>query len=536
MAKTVWLNGNIVTLNDQQPQAEAVVAENGKIIFVGSSLQARQYVEHDTTVIDLMGQMMLPGFYDAHSHFAQAAVLYSLTIDFSPKPFGEMENWQSCEKALEKAVAQRDNEKWIIARGFENALYPSENQAPDRHIIDQISKDVPIVIVHTSGHMSYLNSAALEAIGYQYDTPQPKGGIIHKDEETKMCTGILEGTANWPIQKLLASLTEDEQVEALHQMAKEYASKGVTTVNEGEGLAEWNYTIYLNAIKKNQFPLQAIMNPRFEKQELAKSFAEQASEQFQIKGLKMIIDGSIQNGSAYLSQPYYSDADHCGSLRFPETEINEMVMEAYKNKKQIYAHCNGDQAIEVYISAIEKAQECYPDVKIRPVVIHAQMMTENQLQRAKACGIIPSFFMAHVYYDGDQFCHSYIGPERGSAMNPAGWADQLNIPYTFHCDTPIIQQNPFVMIYAAVTRKCYNGEVIGADQKISRLHALKACTIWPAYQYFEEDKKGTIEVGKQADLIVVNKDLLHCDEEEILKTDVIETFVAGKSVYKHIGG
>lgn len=531
MNKIMWHNGNIITLNDQQPHAEAVVVEDGIITFVGRTQDAQQKIDSDCQIIDLNHKTMLPGFYDAHSHFTQCGALYASTVDLSPAPTGTMNHWKDCFAALKESLASLPPEKWLIGRGFEDKLKPRDMKL-DRFALDTISDQRPVIIAHNSGHLFYVNSEALRAIGYHADTEQPPGGHIQKDPVSGDCSGILEGTAAWPIHQYLANINEAMQIKAIVTASEIYAQQGITTVNEGEALQPWQYTAFMHAASHDAFPLQATINPRYEKRSIAQSYIDKMPDSCHVKGIKLIVDGSFQVESAYLTTPYLSDPHNFGAPRLTQEQLDAIALEAYENGIQIFAHCNGDMAVEMFLSALEKAFQVYPTTTLRPVIVHAQLMSPKQLERAKALGAIPSFFMAHVYYDGDAFCNTYIGRERGETMNPAGWADGLGMRYTFHCDTPVLPQNPFSCIYAATTRKCQSNDTIGSQQKVSRLHALKACSLWSAYQFFDEDRKGSIEAGKQADLIIVDQDVLHCTEEELLHTTVLETIVAGKSIYK----
>lgn len=329
-------------MNDTQQYAEALIAENGKITFVGAAAEAQQKITADSSVIDLNGNTMLPGFYDAHSHFAQTGTLLSTTIDLSPFPFGEMTNWQSCLTRLKTAAETLQTEAWLIARGFEESVL-EQDFILDKTILDEISTTHPVVIAHNSGHLFYVNSKALDIMQYQYDTPDPQGGKIKKDETAKTCTGILEGTAGWPILQQVSKLSEQDLIKAITEASALYAQQGVTTVNEGEAIQNWQYAAYLKAIEQNQFPLQAIVNPRYEKRELAEPFYQSCSTQLKIQGWKLIVDGSIQTGSAYLSQPYYlkQDTGDCGYMRLEQQQLKDILLEAYAKKIQVYAHCNG---------------------------------------------------------------------------------------------------------------------------------------------------------------------------------------------------
>ena len=246
----------------------------------------------------------------------------------------------------------------------------------------------------------------------------------------------------------------------------------------------------------------------------------------------MFLDGSPQGKTAWMLSPYKGEDSYCGYPTHSDEEVDELLTEVLKRKKQVLVHCNGDAAAEQYIRELEKLKEKYSlDDLHRPVMIHAQLVQKNQLDRMKKLRMIPSFFTSHTYYWGDIHIQNF-GFERASSISPARSAQLFKMPFTFHQDSPVVPCNMMKTIWCAVNRITRNGIVLGEDEKIDVYTALKAVTIYGAYQYFEEDKKGSIEVGKKADFVILEKNPLKVDPKALDQIQVLETIHEGRVVFK----
>ena len=249
--------------------------------------------------------------------------------------------------------------------------------------------------------------------------------------------------------------------------------------------------------------------------------------------MKMLfLDGSPQARTAWMLTPYLGEDTYYGYGTMKYEDVYNAIKEATKNNVQILAHCNGDAAAQQFIDAIKKVQEDGYDVKsLRPVMIHSQLLRIEQLEDVKKLGIIPSFFVAHVYHWGDVHINNF-GFERASKISPTASALENGITFTFHQDSPVIEPNMMETIHCAVNRKTKSGVLLGENERISVIEALKAVTINAAYQYFEEDKKGSIKVGKNADFVILDKNPLEVPIEHLKDIKILETIKDGVTIYK----
>ena len=536
-AKRAYINGKLLSMDDSNRIHEAVLIENGRIKAVGSNEEVSILIDKSTLVSDLHGKTMMPGIIDAHGHFPGSG-LRTLTVDLNSPPIGSVHSIAELQKQLELTRNELENGEWLIGLGYDDTLL-AEGRHPTRADLDEVSSEHPIFIMHVSGHMGVANSLALELANINELSVSPQGGVIDKDDSGKL-SGLLEENALKPVQTLAMDFGVLDLLKMVSYAVNEYASMGVTTAQSG-GVDEAMYTglrwaSRLGLLKSRLvvFPLSDAMGSTM----LARpeEFEEHNSDLFTVGPIKIIADGSIQGYTGYLSQPYHvqrsneADSKYRGYPRVAADELSKQVSAYHSAGLQMAVHGNGDASIDDIISAFDAALQKTPNADPRLILIHAQMARADQLDRLKELGISPSFFSAHTYYWGDRHSRLFMGPERASAMSPAKWAVDRSLPFSIHLDTPVVPMQPFLLVWSAVNRISSKGQVIGAEQRISTLEALRAVTIDAAWQVFQDQNRGSIENGKWADLIVLSDDPL-LNPVAIKDIQVLETVVGGRTVY-----
>lgn len=532
---------------------QSLCYENGIIQKVGTNEEILKLQEEDTKVINMEGKTILPSFIDSHSHFSAVANSF-LEVDLNEcTSFEEIKN-----KILEyKAKNNIADDEWIIANGYDNNIL-KEQRHPDINFLDTLNINNPVVLKHKSGHMGVFNKKALEILNINENTPSPEGGKIEiKDGKL---TGYLEETAFVNYQKQVPMPSMDKLLKAYEKAQDEYLSYGITTLQEGY-MSKELLNIYKELIKQNKLKLDVVGYPDYDSiKEYAHTFPnsyKKCNNHFKIQGIKMILDGSPQGRTAWMKEPYESEKqntienkeDYKGYPAMKYDDIVRNIEYAKENDLQILAHCNGDAAAEEYIKALLECEENGPSYQkqeniqmqeyeqqekklnnnnvqkikdLRPVIIHAQLISKEDLLKAKEIGAIPSFFVAHVYYWGDVHLKNF-GIKRASRISPVKESVDNNMIFTLHQDSPIIRPNMLETIWCAVKRQTKSGKILGKDERISVYDALKGVTINAAYSYFEEEKKGSIEEGKKAQFVVLDKNILEVPVDEIPSIKIIET-------------
>lgn len=538
--KKLFYNGVIITVNDKQPKATSLLVEDGLITAVGDTDNLMSFKDDMTELIDLQGHTMLPGFIDGHGHICN--IITSLPT-ILPPPNGIVDSKENLIKALSTMVKEKQflPTGWLIASGYDNAFF--ENGAhPTRDELDQVSTEIPILIFHASGHVGTANSKALEIAGWDENTPDPEGGALQHDPETGKLNGILKGKAvlNLGFGYGLNGLTIEDQANDFVKTQKFYASMGVTTAQEG-GTSPENMDILRYCQSHDMIMLDIVSYPVLETASYLipdDSPSQHYEKHIKICGAKVVGDGSPQAKTAWLTEPYYIPADnepvdYKGLSMFSDEQMLDFCRQVMRHNWQLLVHCNGDAMGDQFIRCYQQAKaESGNDSDLRPVMIHAQTVREDQLDQMKELHMMPSFFHDHVFYWGDFDYSSVFGPERGSRISPLYSAQRREIPFTLHNDPPVTPINPIFNIHIAVNRRTRGGMVLGPEYTVDVMEAIRAVTIYGAYQYFDENIKGSLEVGKMADLVILDKNPLSVPKDKIKDITVLETIKEGITIYK----
>ena len=547
-ADAIWYNGPVITINDDQPEAQAVAVRDGSIVAVGEKDDILRYQGDATVLHDLDGHTLLPGFVDAHGHVSFVG-FQAMSANLLPPPDGGVTDVASLVKTLttfadDSALNQQFG--MIYGFGYDDSQL-AEQRHPTRAELDQVSEDKPVLVIHQSGHFGVLNGAALAKAGITADSPNPPGGVIGKDPESGELNGLLEENAFFmALGKLFPQMDPKQAVGMLKQGESLYTRYGYTTIQDGRsspkyvklgmgaaqaGVLKADIVSYPDILNDG---VEALMVPPFYHNVDSQP---QYHNHFRIGGIKLTLDGSPQGKTAWLTEPYYKpphgkDKDYAGYGVVDDDKVVEVYTQALENGWQTLTHANGDRAIDQMIMAWEKAEAAVPDVDVRPVLIHGQTLRQDQIPPLKALGIIPSLFPMHTFYWGDWHRDSVLGPERAENISPTGWVREAGMRFTTHHDAPIVLPNAMRVLDATVNRTTRSGQVLGEAQRVDVMTALKAMTLWPAWQHFEEDSKGSIEVGKLADFVVLSDNPLTVDKSTLIDLQVLETIKEGETIYQ----
>jgi predicted amidohydrolase YtcJ len=537
--KKIFFNGKIITMNNKEPMVEAVLIDDEKIVKIGSKEEILNEKDENTELIDLDGKTMLPGFIDSHSHIvavAQTLMIVNLSEANSKEEFIQM------LKDSLKNNPPKEGE-WLIGFGYDNTRYENEEH-PTKFDLDLVSKEIPIFVSHASGHIATTNSKALEAFGYVGESYEvPEGGVVRTVEGSNEPNGVLEENAclSPEKRKCIPTPSMETLLSCIKKAQQIYASYGLTTAQDAsidEGLNQ----LLSFAAQKNELIIdivgQAIQSTTLKLLKNEGTPKREYNKHYKLLGGKTWLDGSPQGKTAWLTKPYYEvpegeDKDYCG---YP-TQDDEVVIDYFKslieNNIQVNVHCNGDAASDQFIRCYRKALELTGNkMDLRPVMVHSQTVREDQLDDMKELGIIATFFLDHIWFWGDYHYESVLGPERAERISPAKSALKRGINFTLHQDSPVKMPNQILALHNAVNRETQSGRVLGEDQRLTVMEALKALTINASYQYFEENEKGSIEIGKVADFVILDKNPLEIKISEIKDINVIETIKYGNVIYK----
>jgi predicted amidohydrolase YtcJ len=542
-ADTIWSGGPIITMNDKAMRAEAVAVAGGKILAVGKRSDVMKLKGPATQLVDLKGQTLVPGFVDAHGHVV-AGGLQALSANLLAPPDGEVRDIAALQQTLrdwmQKNPAVVDKVKLIIGFGYDHSQL-KELRHPTKEELDAVSQDVPILVVHQSSHLGTVNSAMLKAMGYDANTKDPAGGVIQRKTGTTEPNGTLEETAFFNGAPVVLGRVGPEGMKMFaREGAKLWARFGYTTAEEGRStpqVAEMLKQVAAEggfANDVNTYP-DVLVDRAFIKANQSPTY----TNRFRVAGAKLTIDGSPQGFTAWRDRPYYKPVGnyptgYSGYAAASAEDVMAAVQWASENGIQVITHANGERASDLLIAAHRAAQARFPKAQdLRPVLIHGQFLREDQLDSFKALGVVPSLFPMHTFYWGDWHLDHTVGPQAGMNISPTGWARKRGMIFSSHHDAPVAFPDSMRVLDATVTRRARgSGRIVGPEQRVDVITALKAMTIWPAYHHFEEKTKGSLERGKLADFAILSKDPTAVEPTTIADIKVTEAVKEGKTIFR----
>lgn len=548
-ADKIFMNGNIITVDDNNPRASAVATRDGKIVYVGDLRGAKPLVGDATEQVDLGGKTLVPGFVDAHGHVVTAG-LQAASANLLPAPDGPVNSFADLVATLQQ---WRESSKgqtfitstgWLLGFGFDDSQL-EEGVFPTADVLGEVTEEQPLMVIHQSGHFAVMNRAALALVGIDDCTREVPGGLIRCEADGKTPNGVLEENAFFgSLGVFQKSIDADFALDLFEQGMAMFASFGYTTAQEGRAFGNSVLTAQAKA-DSVALPIDVALYVDYGFKDLiAPPYYSGSGYEgiaykngLRIAGMKMTLDGSPQGKTAWLSHPYFvapqgQGPDYAGYPAMTLEQVEDEVLDAFAKNRQVLAHCNGDAAIDRFLDAVEAAVAAHGNEDRRTVLIHGQTLRKDQIARLKTLKVMPSLFPMHTFYWGDWHRESVLGPERAAYISPTRDVLDAGLIFSSHHDAPVALPDSMRVLGATVTRVTRSGQVLGPDQRVTPYEGLKAITIWPAYQHFEEAQKGSIEVGKQADFVILSDNPLTVDPLEIASIKVLETINDGETVYQ----
>lgn len=527
----IFINATVITFDEKDSTTEAVAVLLDRIVAVGKTNDLLQLKGPQTEIIDLQGNTVLPGFYEAHGHFPASGVLEVQTALLWSPPRGSISNIPDLLTALKEKFLNKPIGTWITGFGYDPSKL-EEKRHPSRQELDQAFPEHPVWLSHNSGHMGVANSNALSLAGITKDSSAPLVGLIQRDENGEP-TGLIQENPHL-IESLIPQLSPEQFSEGISIANRQYVSKGITSAIIAVGIDPRPLTA---AYDQGHLNLRLLNIPLY-KPDYVPEQVEYDYGYVKARGAKLFQDGSIQGYTGWLSNPYHhpfseDDPLYRGLPMLSREELTKAVVAVHSAGRQVVIHANGDAAIDDVLFAIREAQLQYPRQDARHRIEHAQSVREDQLDRIKELGITPSFFNDHVYYYGDDHRDIYLGEDRARRISPLKSAVEKGIRFSLHNDTPITPANPLHLVHVAVNRLTSSGRELGPEYRITPYQALRAITIDAAWQAFEEQDKGSLEIGKLADLVILSDNPLTADPSKLEDISILQTIIGGLVVFSH---
>ncbi|HSR49588.1 MAG TPA: amidohydrolase [Acidobacteriota bacterium] len=536
-ADMVLKNGKIATVDEDRSEVQALAARDGKIVALGSDAEMDAYLGPSTQVIDLQGRRAIPGFIEGHGHFmgiGDAQLMLDLT---QPK------SWQEIVDMVAEAVEKSEPGEWILGRGFHQDKWdsvpePNYEGFPYHDGLSKVSPDNPVMLTHASGHAAFVNAKALEVSGVNAQTKDPQGGEILRDSKGKI-VGLLRETA----QRLMKTPgdTEEQARKMAELAAQECLRKGITSFQDA-GSDFQTIDLFKKLVDEGKMPLRLWVMIRSSNQRLAQNLDSYrmvgyGDDRLTVRAIKVSIDGALGSRGAWLLEPY-SDApknnpDLAGLNLIPMEQVRETAELAVEHDYQLCIHAIGDRGNREVLNLYEETFRDHPDKSgLRWRIEHAQHLHPDDIPRFAALDVIASMQAVHATSDGP-WVPDRLGEKR-SREGAYMWKTLMEsgAVVTNGTDAPVEDVSPIASYYSAVSRMMVNGKRFYPDERLNREEALRTYTINNAYAAFQEDIKGSLEVGKLADVTVLSKDILEIPEEEIPTTLVDYTIVGGEIGYE----
>jgi len=540
-ADTIFYGGDIVTMNQAQPKAEAVAIQDGKIIGVGSFTNLKKLQGEGTKLINLNGQTLMPGMVEPHVHIMGTA--------FSEEIFLNLSNFTMPHDTLDSLVAKltaySKNIKdgvWINAFGVDPSRTEPFMSELTADILDKVSTTKPIFILNQSMHIAYVNHKALEVAGLTDSSPDPKGGRLLKDSKGHLTGVVYESPAFYLFLDKMPLPTQEVIEQAIVKVGQRLVSKGVTTSAEitvgGYLGVDKEYALFNAMTRNGKLPVRVrgyMYSSAFPSTNNSYK-PGQGDDNFKLIGVKIVADGSNQGLTGAMTKPYDFPAGtkNTGTLNFTEQELYDLAKPRFDEGWQISVHSNGDKSIEQTLNVFERLVTKPSDVKTRLRIEHFTVPTEAQISRAAKLGVVPGFTIGHTDYWGEAFHDHLLGAERANRIDPSASLIKKGMHFAYHSDSPVSPIHPLKYASEGAARlwQVSPQKVLNANQKVSINNALKAVTIDAAYQLKMDDKVGSIEKGKYADFAIVDKNPMKTDAYKIRDIEVNETWINGRQVFK----
>lgn len=530
-ADLVILGGNVITVDSAKSRAQAIAVKFGRILAVGQDNELEPLVGTDTRVVDAHGKTIIPGFNDAHCHVLSAGRAHFL-VNCGPTV---VKSIAEIKKAITEKAKTTPEGEWIVGFGYDDTKI-MENRYLNRNDLDEVTEAHPVWVRHVSGHIATTNSVGLKMGNLTQDSTDPVGGRYGRDKTTGELNGVIYESA----QKQFASgdnpliphpkLEQDR--EAIKWICNEAASIGLTSFTDAH-VDTTMFRAYQVALASGELTIRT--NMLLTVDELDQFVAAGlrtglGNDMLRVGGIKIFGDGAISGRTAYMSEPYEGSTDDYGMLAIAPDVLEEQIMTAHKAGFQVGVHANGDTIINMTLDAYEKALKAYPRKNSRHRLEHGTVVNPKILAKIKRLGVIVLPFGPYIYYHGEKM--KYYGTKRLSMMFAHRSFLNMGIPIGGSSDHTCAPWSPLIGIQSCVTRKSHTGEVLGPEQRVSPEEAIWIYTMGSAYTSFEENIKGSIKVGKLADLVLLDKDPTKVDPDTIKDIPITATIVGGEFVYE----
>src|SRR5437588_5476030 len=535
-ADVVFVNGNVYTVNEKQPRAEAIAVKGDRIVFVGSNANAKQFQGRGTRVIDLHGETVVPGMTDAHYHFIGVG---QREMNLNLEGITNLEDFLA---KVKERVDRTKPEEWVTGRGWIETFWKPP-VFPTRWDLDKISPNNPVFLTRADGHGAVANSAALKIGGVTKESKDPFGGQILRDKQTGEPVGMLLDNAQGFVSRHIPAPTQAEIQQAIILANKRSIELGLTQIQDPGGSYR-DVDLYKKLYGEGKLKLRiykAVYGPGPEAKRLLSEgpIIEAFGDRLNVRTIKVVSDGALGSGGAALLEPYSDAPDSKGFLRVKEEDLLPMLKEALQKGIQVQTHAIGDYANRFILDEYEQALNAAPKSERKIAEPrwrdeHSQIVNPIDIPRFAKLGIIPSMQASHAIGDL-HFAPSRLGMKRLEGAYAWQSFIKSGVIVPGGSDAPVERGEPMIEFYAAVARKDirgFSGEGWHPEEKVTREQALKMLTIWPAYAAFEENVRGSIEVGKLADLTIFSADIMKIPEMEILKTHCLMTVIGGEVVYE----
>lgn len=537
-ADTVFTNGFVYTVDSINSKAEAVAVKDKAIIFVGDNKSVQNYIGENTKVINLNGKMILPGFVDAHCHSISSYRYFNELNLYGLKSKEDIQN------AIKKYLFEHPEAKYVKGRGWSDTDFPGIG--PDKKIIDEIVKDIPVSFSSDGGHSKWVNSKTLELAGMNNSTKNPKGGIIERYPGTNEPNGTLRENASDLVADIFPAYTVENLMDGLEAYQRMVSAFGITTVHDAYLDAGSNETEAFRTLEKDnklkmRFRASLYIDPEKSVDQIKSLIEERkknSGELFQTNSAKIFIDGVVEGSTAYLKEPYKHQPKNYGEIFWKIDSLNKMCSALDKEHFQIHVHAIGDAATSVTLYAFASAEFQNGKRDSRNSITHLQLVDESDIKKFKELGVIavpqPYWFSKDDYYYNIQV--PYLGQKRADEEYPMKSFFDEGVVAASSSDYPVtIPCNPLEAIQFGITRSEFNttdsSEVLWPEERVTLEQMIRSFTINGAYANFLEKETGSIEVGKKADLIVLDKNLFEIPVTDIYKAKVLMTLFEGKDVF-----
>jgi len=554
---TIYINANIITLEDNQPGAQAMFVKNGKIKAIGNQNDILKLKQPNTQIVDLNGNTVLPGFIDSHTHVALSAFLKSM-VDLSG--FTHHTNKEVWNYLAQQVKIKKQGE-WIVCKGIDPVLV-SDLVSPKLSFLDSIAPNNPLVLISQSLHSYWANSMAFKLAGVNKYTKNPSLTSFYEKDSFGNLTGLIaEQYAFKPFLKQLQKnvLSSKALIKSTSKVLETYAKNGNTTVvstgitiNDAKPLRLYKFLAtnkpsFINKLlskvgmlpKRKPYPRHFIYIRNDKNFLLPKP---KNNNFYNIIGVKLWYDGSPYTGSMYLNEPYLDNDYNQKRLRIPKNSRGKALftqdaffklIKKYHNLGwQIAVHAQGDAATEEVLKAFLKLNAISNIAKDRDRIEHCLLLPPNKMKIFKELNMVPNFHINHLYYYGRTLKNKILGTERAEKILAVASAQKLNLKYALHADQPMFESKPFRLIQTAVERQTKEGDTLGFKQRITVLQGLKAMTINAAWQIHKENRLGTLKKGKYADFIVIDKNPLTIKTHDLENIKILKTFINGNPIIK----